>query len=284
MTRINHNIASMINQNYLRRHHEAGAHTLEKLSTGLRINRSGDDQAGLSASEKLRSQIKGSMQAMRNASDGVAMLNIAEGAASEISLMLQRMRELGVQSSSDTLTSTDRSYLDQEFQSLKSEIHRLSMATNYNGQTLLDGGVRSFGTMGGLSSVLHIGANTTNVVDRIKVEIQPVTVGALKLSMSALTNHLSSLSAIADIDQAMNSVNLLRSGLGAIVNRLEGAVPALESINANLQSSESMVRDVDFARESTEFSKNQILQQSSTAMLGQANSFPERILALFGAK
>lgn len=284
MTRINHNIASMINQGYLNRHDAAGEKILARLSTGYRINKAADDQPGLSASEKLRAQIRGSMQAQRNSSDGIAMLNIAEGAASEVTNILQRMRELCVQSSSDSLTSSDRSSLNQEFVALKDEIDRLCYSTNYNGQTLIAGGLRSFGSVGGLSSVLHIGANTSSVVDRIKVRIDPITVGALHLSQIALTNHQGSMLNIGRIDEALRSVNLMRTGLGAVVNRLETNLTTMEYLNAHMQSAESNIRDLDFASESTEFTKNQILQQSSTAMLGQANSLPERILALFGAK
>lgn len=284
MTRINHNIASMINQGYLGRHMHTAEKNLEKLSTGLRINQAADDQSGFSASERLRTQIRGSMQAMRNTSDGIAMLNIAEGAAGEVTSILQRMRELSVQSSSDTLNSGDRSSLNQEFIALKDEINRLCYSTNYNGQTLIAGGLRSFGSVGGLSSVLHIGANTNNVVDRIKVRIDPITVGALKLSQVSLTNHQSAMFTIGRIDDALKSVNLMRTGLGAVVNRLEANLPTMEYLNAHMQSAESNIRDLDFAHESTEFTKNQILQQSSTAMLGQANSLPERILALFGSK
>ena len=165
MTRINHNISAMITQSSLSHANKNLGTSLERLSTGLSINRAADDAAGLSVSEQLRTQVRGTRMAIRNAHDGNALLRIAEGAANEISSMLQRMRELSIQSDNDTLTSTERGYLDQEFQSLKNEITRITKSTQYNGLTLLDGESASFGAEGGAASILHIGANNLSGVD-----------------------------------------------------------------------------------------------------------------------
>ena len=159
MTRINHNINAMITTSALRRNNDNLAVSLERLSTGLRINRAADDVAGLSVSEQMRTQVRGTSAATRNAGDGIALLNIAEGALNEVSAILQRMRELAIQADNDTFATTERGYLDQEFQSLIEEIQRISLSTQYNGMTLLDGGPNSFGTVGGANSVLHVGAN-----------------------------------------------------------------------------------------------------------------------------
>jgi flagellin len=274
---------------------------LEKLSTGLRINRASDDAAGLSVSEQLRGQIRGMTQAKSNAQDGIALLQIAEGAANEISSILQRQRELAVQASNDTLTSTERSYLDQEFGHLTNEITRISRSAQYNGMTLIDGVNQNsdtsgtFGTTGG-PSVFHIGANYNSSVDQISVEITGISAAALGLTGSGYSNTTSTtgvtnagvstqalaLEALEMVDTAISSVNEMRSDMGAYVNRLEHTINNLDNQIFNQQDAESRIRDVDFATESTEFTRNQILTQSSTAMLAQANSLPQSALALVG--
>lgn len=282
MTRINHNISSMITRSALMRAEDSLSSSLEKLSTGLRVNRAADDAAGLSVSEQLRTQVRGTNMAVRNAGDGTALLRIAEGAANEVSSMLQRMRELSIQAGNDTLTSVERGYLDQEFQSLKSEIGRISMSTQYNGLTLLDGGVNSFGSAGGNASILHIGANNTFGVDKIRVSITAISIGSLGLSGTALTNHASINFSLDAVDSAIQQVNQMRSGVGALMNRLDHAITNLQVQETNMQSAESVIRDTDFALQSTEFTRNQILSQSSTSMLAQANTVPQGILSLFG--
>ena len=287
MTRINHNINAMITTSALRQNNGSLATSLQRLSTGLRINRAADDAAGLSVSEKIRTQVRGTGAAARNAGDGIALLNIAEGALNEVSAILQRMRELAVQADNDTFATTERGYLDQEFQSLMSEIQRIALSTQYNGMTLLDGEASSFGTLGGANSVLHVGANFNGgnilgTIDTLPVRIYPVTLGALGLGtdMSSLTSRAAAFSAIATIDSAIRSVSMARSGLGAIINRLEHAVKNLDIQETNMQSAESTIRDVDFAKEMTEFTRNQILTQSATSMLGQANQTPRQVLEL----
>ena len=293
--RINHNVAAMVAQNSGRMQNNALKGSLEKLSTGLRINRASDDAAGLSVSEQLRTQVRGLKQAQSNASDGIALLQIAEGAANEMCAILQRMRELAVQSANDTLTSTERTYTNTEFQALMSEISRISQATQYNGMTLLDGDAAngSFGVSGGQNSVLHIGANNNSnningTVDTMKITVDALTLGALGLTLQAadsanstnVTSQANSFNAITQIDTALRSINNMRSDMGAYINRLDHAINNIANQAYNTQDAESRIRDVDFAYETTRFTKAQILSQSATSMLAQANSVPGMVLQL----
>ena len=282
--RINHNISSMIGQGALSTQQSSLAKSLEKLSTGLRINRASDDAAGLSVSESLRSKIRGMDRAKSNAGDGIALIQIAEGSAGQINDILQRMRELSIQSATDTMTTTERSYTNKEFGQLMSEITRISSSANYNGMTLLDGAAGSFGVSGGASSVLHIGAGSSTSVDRISVTVNSMTLGALGLNATttAVSTSTSALASLALIDTAIKSVNTMRSDMGAYVNRLEFAMSNLENQVYNTQDAESRIRDVDFAKETTEFTRSQILSQSATSMLAQANQVPQGVLALLG--
>ncbi len=283
--RINHNISAMITQGSLFKVGRDLAKNLEKLSTGLRINRASDDAAGLGVSENLRTQVRGTAQAKKNALDGIAAIAIAEGAASEVSSILQRMRELAVQSANDTLTSTERGYTNQEFGHLTEEIDRIANVTNYNGMDLLSNnttvGAR-FG--GGAGSVLWIDANETVGQDSITITIDTLTAGSngIALSDDVLTSQTDSVDAITALDLAINSVNTMRSNMGAFINRLEHAINNLDVSNTNQQSAESQIRDVDFASETSEYTKNQILTQSATAMLAQANVIPQSVLQLLG--
>lgn len=285
--RINHNIGSMMAQSALAGTQRDLGKSLTKLSTGVRINSASDDAAGLGVSERLRTQVRGLSQAKRNAQDGIALMQIAEGAAGQVTDILQRMRELSVQSASDTLTSTERTYTNQEFSNLMNEIQRVSQSTQYNGQTLLDGESTSFGSASSASSVLQIGANNTSGVDTLTISISSVTVGALGMTLSGagqtnVTSSANASSAISTIDSAIASVSSMRSNLGASINRLESAINNLDNQEYNTQSAESQIRDVDFATETTNFTKSQILMQSATSMLSQANSLPQSVLALLG--
>jgi flagellin len=271
----------MITMGALSKSTSAFTKSLEKLSTGLRINRASDDAAGLSVSEGLRTQIGGMTVAKRNASDGIALMQIAEGAAGEISNLLQRMRELAVQSSNDTLTTTERTYTNQEFAALLSEVDRVTNSTQYNGQTLIAGGASSFGGAGSVSSVLHIGPNGTSI-NKITLSINATSSGALSMTNTSVSTQSAAQNAITSIDTAITSVNAMRGNLGAIINRLESAINNLDNQIQNSQSAESLIRDVDFAQESTTFTKNQIMMQSGTAMLAQANAAPQTILGLIG--
>jgi flagellin len=282
--RINHNISSMIGTGSLHTQQTALTKSLEKLSTGLRINRASDDAAGLSVSESLRSRIRGMDRAKSNAEDGIALLQIAEGATGEINNILQRMRELSIQSATDTMTTTERSYINKEFSQLMAEVTRISSSASYNGMTLLDGAAGSFGVSGGAASVLHIGAGSSASIDRISVTINSMTLGALGMNFNttAVSTSASALSSLSIIDNAIKSVNTMRSDMGAYVNRLEFAISNLSNQVYNTQDAESRIRDVDFAKETTEFTRAQILTQSATSMLAQANQVPQGVLSLLG--
>jgi flagellin len=307
--RINHNISAMITQTALGSNNSAMSKSLEKLSTGLRVNRAQDDAAGLAVSEQMRTQIRGLGKAKANAQDGIALLQIAEGAAGEITNILQRQRELAVQASNDTLTSTERKYLDNEFQSLSKEINRIASSTNYNGMNLLDGATTSFGavstsgsgtwaalsgagltdgSIGDKPFTLHIGPNNktqldgATATDEIAISYAALTQTSLGLATSSITSQAGATDAIDRLDTAIKSVNEVRSNLGTYINRLEYTVSNIANLEYNTTDAESRIRDVDFAQETTSFTKNQILVQSSTAMLSQANSLPQNVLSLLG--
>jgi flagellin len=281
--RINHNISSMTASSSLYKSNREMGKSLEKLSTGLRINRASDDAAGLGVSENLRSKIRGVGQAQRNAMDGTSMLQIAEGAANEISDVLQRMRELSVQSANDTLTSTERAYANQEFTALRTEVDRIAKVTNYNGKELISGTAGRFGSNGATSNNIYwIDAGATVGTDSLTISIDTLTTASLNanLSTASLSTQTGATSAISSIDAAINSVNSTRANIGAYVNRLEHAINNLLVSETNQSAAESQIRDVDFAHESSNFSKNQILMQSGTAMLAQANQAPQNVLSL----
>ena len=272
----------MITQTSLGAAQKSMGSSLEKLSTGLRINRAADNAAGLAVSEELRTQIRGMSQAKRNAQDGIALLQIAEGAANETSDILQRMRELAVESQNDTLTDTERGYLDQEFTALRSEITRVAQSAQYNGQTLTDGSSSSFGGASSASSILHIGANGNSGVDQITIGIDGIDATDLGVNASSVSTASAASTALTAIDTAIGSVNNMRSDMGAYVNRLDHAINNLSNQEFNTQDAESRIRDVDFATESTNFTRNQILTQSATSMLSQANSITQGALSLIG--
>ncbi len=281
--RINHNISSMTATNALYKSNRDMSKSLEKLSTGLRINRSSDDAAGLAISENLRSMVRGAAQAQRNAMDGTSMLQIAEGAANEISDILQRMRELAIQSANDTLTSTERAYTNQEFSALRDEIDRIADVTNYNGKQLISDTTGRFGTKdAATNNVFWIDAGATVGTDSLTISIDTLTVSSLNddLEDATLTSQTGAANAISSIDAAINSVNSTRANIGAYVNRLEHAINNLLVSETNQSAAESLIRDVDFANESANFSKNQILIQSGTAMLAQANASSQNVLSL----
>jgi len=281
--RINHNISSMTATNSLYASNRDMSKSLEKLSTGLRINRSSDDAAGLAISENLRTQVRGTSQAMRNAQDGTSMLQIAEGASNEISSVLQRMRELAVQSANDTLTSTERTYTNREFSALHDEINRIASVTNYNGVDLISSQSGRFGSANATTNTsFWIDANGSRGIDSITITIDTMTTTSLNASLDtvSLTTQAGATNAITAIDDAINSVNSNRANIGAYVNRLEHAINNLMVSNTNQAAAESLIRDVDFAQETSEFTKNQILVQSGTAMLAQSNMAPQTVLSL----
>lgn len=278
--RINHNISSMVTQGALFRSNLSLSKSLEKLSTGLRVNRASDDAAGLAISENLRTQVRGVAQAQRNAMDGISAMNIAEGAANEISSLLQRMRELAIQAANDTLTDTERAYTDQEFQALDDEIDRIAAVTNYNGQDLISTVATRFGKSGGADE-LWIDAGATSGNDSLNlIDWDDMDGGSLGVDTLAVDSQATAVLAITGLDTAIDSVNTMRGDVGAYINRLEHAVNNLMVSESNQQAAESQIRDADFAKESALFTRNQILVQSATAMLAQSNLIPSSVLTL----
>jgi flagellin len=247
--------------------------TMERLSSGLRINRAADDAAGLAVSEEMRTQIRGMNVASRNALDGVSLVQVADGALGGVNDMLQRVRDLAVQAANGTLTDLQRNNLDREVQSITSEIARVAADTEFNGIKILSGSVATAES----AVTLQVGANGSQV---IAFTIGTMSAADLGVSGIAVSTAASATAAIASIDAAIRSVNSQRASMGAIQNRLEQTISRLELTSENLQAAESRIRDADMAMEMIDFTRNQILQQSGTAMLAQANQAPQSILQL----
>ncbi len=244
---------------------------MERLSSGLRINRAADDAAGLAVSEEMRTQIRGMDVASRNALDGVSMVQVADGALAGVGDMLQRIRDLAVQASNGTLTDQQRSNLDAEVQSILAEVGRVASDTDFNGIKILSGSVASSPV------TLQIGANAG---ETIAFTVATMTASDLGISGLAVSSQASASAAIASIDAAIKTVTSARAQMGAIQNRLEQTISRLDLTQENLQAAESRIRDADMASEMISFTKNQILQQSGTAMLAQANQAPQSVLQL----
>jgi flagellin len=271
--RINHNLPAMNTHRQLLINNEAVAKSTEKLSSGYKINRAGDDAAGLSISEKMRSQIRGLDMASKNSQDGISMIQTAEGSLNEVHDILQRMRELSVQSASDTNVSVDRKALNDEFTQLATEIGRIMTATEFNTQKLLNG---SAGTV-----KIQVGANNGQTID-LDFTTAGVNLSGVNTAVAALsiTNQTLASAAIASLDTQLASVSKGRSFLGSMQNRLEHTIKNLDNSSENLQAAESRIRDVDMAKEMMTLSKNNILQQAAQAMLAQANQAPQGVLQL----
>ncbi|MEW8959051.1 MAG: flagellin [Moorella sp. (in: firmicutes)] len=269
--RINHNISSLNAYRNLTITNEALFKSMEKLSSGLRINRAADDAAGLAISEKMRGQIRGLNQAVRNAQDGISLIQTAEGALNETHSILQRMRELAVQSANDTNTDEDRAQLQAEVSQLIAELDRIADTTQFNTKTLLSG---SFATT---ALTLQIGANKDQALAFTigNMHASALTVASLNISTQTLAN-----TAIASLDAAIKAVSDERSKLGALQNRLEHTINNLNVASENLTAAESRIRDLDVAQEMMAFTRNQILSQAGTAMLAQANAQPQTVLQL----
>jgi flagellin len=291
--RINHNIAALNTYRQLSNASNAQGKSMEKLSSGLRINKAGDDAAGLAISEKMRGQIRGLDMAAKNAQDATSMIQTAEGALNETHSILQRMRELAVQSSNDTNTDTDRSRLQEEVDELAKEITRISNTTEFNTQKLIDGTKDSNGI--GASLTFHIGANASQNITLDIGAMDAKTLGvddttgtaATGAGGDAVTNAGIDISsqgaadtAITAIQDAIDTVSAERSKLGAYSNRLEHTVNNLGTSSENLTAAESRIRDVDMAKEMMSQTKNSILSQAAQAMLAQANQQPQGVLQL----
>ncbi len=274
--RIQTNTMALTSQRHLKETRALLDRSLERLSSGYRINRSGDDAAGLAISEKLRAKTRGLVQASRNASDGVSLIQVAEGGLNEIQNILVRLRELGVQSASDTIGAKERGYLDQEYKSLKEEIDRIANSTEFNGTYLLDG------TGGSLDFQVNTGGDNLLGVDRISFDAFKLDVNVDKLGLEELTvsTKFDAQRSLASIDSAVEKVSSVRGQLGAIENRLESTIKNTSISIENLSAARSRIKDVDIAEETSEMAKQNILMQAGTAMLAQANSVPKMALSL----
>ena len=284
---VNTNMASTNALNNLNRTNRSLSKTFGRISSGLRINRAGDDAAGLAVAENLDAATRSLTMARRNVNDGLGVLQIAEGAANEVANNLKRMRELAVQSSSETLASSERQYIQTEYTQLESEIQRIANVTEFNGVGLSRGAATNAGGSLGLTSLdVQVGMyNTTD--DRIAVTLGDLTVGASGLDLTSnvavgLGSAASAQAALDRLDVALDSVNTYRSNFGALSNRLESSLRNLETYTESLKAAESQIRDADFAHEAAEMSKQQIMQQAGTAVLGQANQINQGAVRLLG--
>src|SRR5690554_901879 len=273
--RINNNLMAMNTHRQLGMANAAGSRSMEKLSSGYRINRAGDDAAGLSISEKMRGQIRGLTQASRNAQDGISLIQTAEGALNETHAILQRMRELTVQAgNAGTLADEGLIAIQDEVNELNAELDGISERTEFNGKKLLDG---SFG------GTFQIGANVSqNVTLTLSTTMNAagLTLNTLSITAATTIGGFDFDADIAVVDTAIKTVSSTRSKLGAMQNRLEHTIKNLDNAAENLQAAESRIRDVDMAQEMMEMTKQNILQQASTAMLAQANQAPQGVLQL----
>jgi len=277
MSTINTNVSALKAQNALTVNARGMSASMEQLSTGSRINSAKDDAAGLAIGQSQTAQIRGLNQAVRNLNDGVNLLQTAEGALGETTNMLQRMRELAVQSASGTYSTTQRSYLATEFLALGSQIENIASQTTWNGYTVLTG--TTGGTTTGTYS-FQAGQTSGQTID---VAIGAMTLSALGVTATnaaVITTAASASAAIAYIDSAINTVNAQRATIGAAINRMTYAADNITNISSNTAASRSTIMDTDYATASTNLSKNQIIQQAATAMLAQANQQPQSVLSL----
>jgi len=285
MAVVNTNVNASTAQNALVRNERAMNTAMERLSTGQRINTAGDDAAGLAIASRMTSQIRGLEVGIRNANDAISMIRTADGALVEVGNMLQRMRELAVQVSSGTMTEADRDYLNAEYENLAEEIERIAQNTQWNGGNILDGAAN------GTSSTVafQVGANGGQTIE---VDFGDATNGA-----SGIMHHVASAratisagngtsaistgtSAINAIDLSLTALNSQRAAFGAAINQLTYAVDNLASVKVNAEASRSRIMDTDYAVETSELARSQIIQQAGTAMLAQANQLPQSVLTL----
>ena len=271
---INHNSAAANARNNVARTTRSLSESFSRISSGLRINSAADDAAGLAMSENMDAQTRSLRQAQRNTHDGISVIQTAEGATTEVSNMLKRMRELAVQSASETLASSERSYAQDEYSELATEIERIADVTEFNGVNI-----------GNNSNKINVQVGIDNTAnDRIQIQLGDLNLAALGIATGSvdITNQTKAGTALTKLDTALNSVNSYRSDYGAVQNRLESALNNLETYTENLASATSNIRDADFAHETAELSKFQIMQQAGIAVLGQANGLNSGALRLIG--
>lgn len=268
--RINTNLNAMIATNQMSKNTALAGSSMEKLSTGLRITKAGDDAAGLAVSEKMRAQIRGMEQAERNVQDGISMVQTAEGALEEAGNIAQRMRELGVQAGNDTLSDEDRTKVKEELKQLQDEMSKIATETKFNGKELLN--------KAGASFTIQAGANSeTRTVET--ADLSSIA-KSLSLTSANISSSTDAQSFVKKVDTALSSINDARSALGAMQNRLEYTANNLTTSTENLTAAESRIRDVDVAKEMVTLSKLNILNQASQAMVSQAKQQPESVSQL----
>ena len=271
--RVNTNVASMNAQRNLFNSTSQLSGNFARLSSGLRIASAADDAAGLGISERMRADIRSYSVARRNAQDGISLVQTAEGALNEVANILGRMRELSMQAANGTLSGTDRSTLDGEFQQLVDELDRISDTTQFNGVNLLDGSATSIAIQVGLD-------NTAN--DTITLSPADASLSTLSLTGASISTIGNATGMLTTLDTAIDSVNNARGVLGAQQNRLDSTLRSLANVRENTSAAESRIRDVDVALETADLTRNSILQQASTAILQQANAQPQLALSLLG--
>ncbi|OFZ81106.1 MAG: flagellin [Bdellovibrionales bacterium RIFOXYD1_FULL_55_31] len=274
--RIATNIQSIAAQRYLGINHENQARALEKLSSGSRINKAGDDAAGLAISEKLKASIRSMKQATRNANDGISLVQTAEGAMNEIGNILIRLRELSIQASSDTIGNTERGFVDKEVQGLKAEIDRISNSTEFNGTKLLNGTAPPLD--------IQVGLKNDPTLDRFVFDTptRVTTLSALGVEDVSTMSRESSQMNLEKLDGAINTLNENRASLGALQNRLMSTVNNMNIYRENLEGANGRIRDTDMAEETSELTKTNILTQANVSVLSQANQNPQLALKLLG--
>ena len=280
--RIFNNIPSLNAQRILGLNNDRLATSVERISSGIRINRGADDAAGLAISEALRSDIRALRQAVRNANDGISLINVTEGALNEQSGILIRLRELASQASTGTVGSVERQTIQLEFDSLRLEIDRISATTEFNGQGLVDGSLASsVNTANHILIQVGIDSNANSRIDlNEQVNLAAVTASSLSIADLSVTSSQLALTALDQINTAVSAVTQGRGKVGAVQNRLVRTISNLSITVENLQAAESAIRDADIAEEVALLTRNQILVQASTAMVGQANLIPQSVLQL----
>jgi flagellin len=269
--RVNTNIASLNAQRNLNQVTNRLQGNFARLSSGLRIAQAADDAAGLGISERMRSQIRSYGAASRNAQDGISLVQTAEGALNEASNILNRMRELAIQAANGTLTTTDRTTIDNEVGALIEELDRIADSTEFNGLNLLDGSATT--------ASIQVGINANETID---VTLQDTTTGTLGVDVVDVTTAANANTAIGLVDTAIDTLNTARGQLGASQNRLNSAYTSILNARENLSAAESRIRDVDVAYETADLTRNSILQQAAVSILQQANVQPQLALSLLG--
>ena len=280
--RIFNNIASINSQRILGANNDRLAQSVERISSGIRINRAADDAAGLAISEGLRSDIRATRQAVRNANDGISVINITEGALNEQASILIRLRELASQASTGTVGSTERQTIQLEFNALRLEIDRIAATTEFNGQNLVDGSLAS-SVSSGNQIFIQVGIDSSadsRINLNTSINLTAVTSSSLSIDTLSVTSSEGALSALDSINTSIATVTQGRGKVGAVQNRLARTIANLSITVENLVAAESQMRDADIAHEVALLTRNQILVQASTAMVGQANLIPQSVLQL----